>query len=100
MPFPNNTYSFNEATLKTVNEVGAIYGLFSPIINRPGYYTCLYVGQTYNLRTRLCEHLNNPPIAGATHFFAELNSNQLQRCLRERQLIAEFNPIGNKTRGG
>lgn len=44
MPFPNNTYSFNEATLKTVNEVGAIYGLFSPIINRPGYYTCLYVG--------------------------------------------------------
>ena len=52
MPFPNNTYSFNEATLKTVNEVGAIYGLFSPIINRPGYYTCLYVGQTNNLRTR------------------------------------------------
>ena len=37
---------------------------------------------------------------GATHFFGEAISTDLGRRARERQLIAEFNPIGNKTRGG
>ena len=100
MPFQSQTYSLDVPTLRTVNEVGAVYGLFKPTPFRPGFYTCLYVGQTNNLRTRLHEHYNNPPAVGATHFFAEAISAEQQRKLREIQLIAEFDPIGNKTRGG
>ena len=100
MPFNSSEYSFDLLTLATVNEVGAIYGLFRPTPQRPGFYTCLYVGQTNNLRTRMYEHYNNPPIAGVTHFFAEVITSEQQRKLREKQLIAEFNPPGNKTRGG
>jgi hypothetical protein len=100
MPFNSNVLTFDVFTLKTVNEVGAVYGLFYPTRNRPGFYTCLYVGQTCNLRERLWEHYNAPPIAGVTHFFAEITSNELQRKVREKQLITEFNPPGNKTRGG
>ena len=100
MPFQSQVYTFDVATLRTVNEVGAVYGLFRPTPFHPGFYTCLYVGQTNNSRTRLYEHYNNPPVVGATHFFAEVSSTEQQRKLREIQLIAEFNPIGNKTRGG
>lgn len=100
MPFGGPVYSFDYSTLKTINEVGAVYGLFEPTPFRPGFYTCLYVGQTNSLRTRLCEHFNNPPIAGVTHFFAEVVTNEQQRKLREKQLIAEFSPAGNRTRGG
>ena len=100
MPFKSKAYNFDEESLKSVYEIGATYGLFRPNLYRPGFFTCLYVGQTNNLRVRLCEHLNNPPVAGATHFFGEAISTDLGRRARERQLIAEFNPIGNKTRGG
>jgi hypothetical protein len=100
MSFSGTEHAFNLFVLGTVNEVGAVYGLFKPTPGRPGFYTCLYVGQTNNLRTRMYEHYNNPPIAGVTHFFAEVVSNEQQRKLREKQLIAEFNPPGNKTRGG
>jgi hypothetical protein len=100
MPFNSNANSFDFLTLGRVNEVGATYGLFTPNPNRPGFYICLYVGQTNNLRTRLYEHYDNPPIAGVTHFFAEVITTEQQRKVREKQLIAEFNPPGNKTRGG
>lgn len=100
MPFSGNVYAFNVLTLQAVNEVGAVYGLFMPTPGRPGFYTCLYVGQTGNLRERLYEHFHLPPIAGVTHFFAEVITTEQQRKLREKQLIAEFNPPGNKTRGG
>lgn len=100
MPFKSREYLFNRLTINQVSEVGAVYGLFQPTPFRPGFYTCLYVGQTNNLRARLCEHLNNPPIVGVTHFFAEGITTELQRKLREKQLIAEFSPRGNKTRGG
>jgi hypothetical protein len=100
MPFNGNRYSFDASTLRTVNQVGAVYGLFTPAILRPGYFTCLYVGQTNDLRARLYEHFNNPPIAGVTHFYAEVITTEQQRKLRERQLITEFAPRGNKTRGG
>ena len=100
MPFSGNVSTFDASTLRTVIEVGAVYGLFTPTPGRPGFYTCLYVGQTRNLRERLYEHFNLPPIAGVTHFFAEVTTTEQQRKLREKQLIAEFNPPGNKTRGG
>jgi len=100
MPFPAKEYPFQIPTLNTVNEIGAVYGLFRPDPNRPGFYLCLYVGETDNLRRRLLEHYNNPPIYGATHFFVEVVTTERQRKLREKVLIAEFNPPGNGTRGG
>lgn len=100
MPFPNQAYAFDYATLATVKEIGAVYGLFAPDRFRPGFYNCLYVGETDNLRRRLFEHFNDPPIAGITHFFVEINPTQRQRKIREIQLIAEFVPPGNRTRGG
>jgi hypothetical protein len=100
MPFSGSAFSFDIFTLRTVNEVGAVYGLFTPTPGRPNFFTCLYVGQTGNLRDRLYEHFNAPPISGVTHFFAEVVGTDQQRRLREKQLIAEFNPPGNRTRGG
>lgn len=100
MPLSGNRYSFNAATLRTINKVGAVYGLFAAAQDRPGVFYCLYVGQTNDLRERLCEHFSNPPIAGVTHFYAEPIAQEMQRRLREKQLIAEFSPPGNKTRGG
>jgi hypothetical protein len=100
MPFSGNAYNFDVSTLNTIYEVGAVYGLFAADHYRPGFYNCLYVGQTDNLRRRLAEHYNNPPIVGITHFFAEVISTQRQRTQREIELIAEFNPPGNSTSGG
>jgi hypothetical protein len=95
IPFNGNAYAFNNPTLDTVYEVGGVYGLFryNPFTF---IYECLYVGMTDNLRRRLAEHFNNPPIAGITHFFAEAWSTAKQRQQREAELIREFNPPGNK----
>jgi hypothetical protein len=92
MPFNSQAYSFDDAMLNTVNEVGAVYGLFQQVGNR---YIARYVGLSDNLRRRLREHYNNPPISGCTHFFAEVIPNALARMLREQELIKEFNPPGN-----
>lgn len=94
MPFQGQAYGFNRQTLATVNEVGAVYGLFQWDAARNSYVN-KYVGQTDNLRRRLGEHFNNPPIAGCTHFFAEVINTQLQRDIREQELITEFDPPGN-----
>jgi hypothetical protein len=100
MPFQGKVFTFDLFTLNTISEVGAVYGLFRPTQFRPSFYDCLYVGQTNNLRTRLAEHFRNPPIAGITHFFAEVVTSDLQRRMREVVLIAEFDPPGNRTLGG
>lgn len=92
MPFGGTANAFNWTTIEAVYEVGAVYGLFSW---RPGVYVCQYVGQTDNLRRRLAEHLNNPPVAGITHFFAEGYPSARDRTTREAALIAEFQPPGN-----
>ncbi len=94
MPFQSEAYPLNWAMMNSVNEVGAVYGLFQHSQQTFKYY-CLYVGKTDNLRRRLQEHLSNPPVAGLTHFFAEVYSTDEQRSKRERALIAEFQPIGN-----
>ena len=93
MPFSGSAYRFDNATLDTINEVGGVYGLFQQ--TAPNYFECLYVGLSDNLRRRLCEHHNNPPIQGCTHFFGEAIPGAFQRIVRERQLIQEFNPPGN-----
>jgi hypothetical protein len=100
MPFSGSCHSFDSSMLKALNSIGAVYGLFKTDLPfRPDHYTCLYVGQTNDLRTRMLEHYNNPPIIGVTHFFAEAIATEEQRIQREKELIAEFNPPGNKTRG-
>jgi hypothetical protein len=100
MPFSGNCHSFDSATLKALNDAGAVYGLFKvDLPYRPDHYTCLLVGQTNDLRMRLLESYNNPPIAGVTHFFAEASATEQQRIQREKELIAEFSPPGNKTNG-
>jgi hypothetical protein len=94
MPFNSKAYPFSWAMVKSVSEVGAVYGLFRYSAQTALYY-CLYVGRTDNLRRRLSEHLNNPPVAGSTHFFAETYASEAQRIERETALITEFQPTGN-----
>jgi hypothetical protein len=73
MPFENKIdYSFDLVTVNRVNEVGGVYGLARAQLFRPGWYSILYVGKTGNLRERLQYWLKNPPVAGITHFFAEV----------------------------
>ena len=96
MPFQNTTvYDFTQATINTVNEVGGIYGLAKRYLFAPNQFTILYVGKSGNLRERLQYWLNNPPVTGITHFFADRIDNEAARTLREQQLIAEFKPVGN-----
>jgi hypothetical protein len=97
MPFSGNSHSFDSSTLKTLNDSGSVYGLFKVDLPfRPDHYTCLFVGQTSDLKTRLLDQYNHPSIPGVTHFFAEDSATEQQRKLRENELIAEFNPPGNK----
>jgi hypothetical protein len=99
MPFSGDCHSFDSSTLKMLKDVGSVYGLFRVDLPfRPDHYTCLFVGQTDDLRARLLEHYSNPSIAGVTHFFAEASASEQERKLREKELIAEFNPSGNKMR--
>jgi hypothetical protein len=101
MPFSGDCHAFDSSTLKMLNDVGTVYGLFKADLPfRPDHYTCLFVGQTNDLRARLLEHYINPSITGVTHFFAEASATEQERKLREKELIAEFNPPGNKASGG
>ncbi len=45
MPFSSDAYPFDPQTIRTVNEVGAVYGLFRPSTARPGHFLPLYVGE-------------------------------------------------------
>ena len=86
MPFSGDCHSFDSSTLKVLNNIGAVYGLFKTDLPfRPDHYTCLYVGQTNDLRTRMLEHYKNPPIIGVTHFFAEAIATEEQRLQREKE---------------
>jgi excinuclease UvrABC nuclease subunit len=95
MPFSYGPYPFTTASIGTANEVGGVYGLATPSLVNQGRYTILYVGMTGNLRKRLQEHYNNPPVSGITHFFAEVHGTEAARTQREIALIQEFKPIGN-----
>jgi hypothetical protein len=98
MPFSGNCRSFDSSTLKLLTDAGAVYGLFKADLPfRPDHYTCLYVGQTNDVRTAMLKHYDNPPLIGVTHFFAELIATEEQRKRREEELIREFGPTGNKT---
>jgi len=101
MPFNGDCHPFDCLSLRALDDLGAVYGLFKTDLPfRPNHYTCLFVGQTNNLRARLLEHYTNPSIAGVTHFFAEAGASEPQRKLREMELISEFNPPGNSTSRG
>jgi excinuclease UvrABC nuclease subunit len=91
---PVTPYLFNDGTLNRVNAVGGLYVLMQETTTA-NYYEILYIGLSEDLRRRLCEHHNNPPIRGITHFHVEVIANAVQRSLRERLLISQFNPPGN-----
>ena len=96
MPFRDTTvYAFNQQTVDTLREVGGVYGLACPKFGLVNRYTILYVGKTGNFRERLQYWLNNPPVAGITHFFAEVITNAAERNTHEANLVAEFKPVGN-----
>jgi excinuclease UvrABC nuclease subunit len=95
MPLQTTFYNFNSPNVDLVYEVGGVYGLARPIFPGSNQYTILYVGTSGNLRERLQSHLNDPPTTGITHFFVERIDNLAARMMRERQLIAEFKPVGN-----
>jgi excinuclease UvrABC nuclease subunit len=95
MPFRNfEMFDFSGRIALTLNEVGAVYGL-ARAASQPGQSVILYVGKTGNLRERIQYWLNNPPVAGITHFFVEVIPNEGERLRREAELIAEFKPVGN-----
>lgn len=95
MPLTTTFYDFNAYGVVLVYEVGGVYGLSRQTFAGSSQFTILYVGQSGNLRERLQSHLNDPPTAGITHFFVERIDNLAARAMRERQLIAEFQPVGN-----
>jgi excinuclease UvrABC nuclease subunit len=95
MPFGYGPYEFSEAGIAGISAVGGAYGLAKQQLLNPGYYTILYVGKTNNLPDRLRAHLNSPPVAGITHFFAEAISTDAARTQREYALVQEFQPVGN-----
>lgn len=98
MPFTGDCHSFDPSTFAQLDDVGSVYGLFrSDLPFHPDHYTCLFVGETNQLRTRLLQDYSHPPIPGVTHFFAEATATGWQREVRAHELIAEFNPPGNKT---
>ena len=99
MPFSGDCHSFDSSTLKELNGEGAVYGLFETDLPfRPDHYTCLYVEQTGDLRTAMLEAYDNPPAIGVTHFFDEAIASEELGNQREKELICEFNPIGNRTK--
>jgi len=93
MTIPVTAHPFDNATLSRVSAIGGVYVLLRQTTLTD--FTILYVGLSEDLRRRLCEHLNNPPIRGITHFHVEPMANAVQRSLRERYLISVFNPPGN-----
>jgi len=93
MPFNYGPFPFTNAGINSIDEVGGVYGLAKAADLTS--FRILYVGKSGNLRTRLREHFNNPPVAGVTHFFAEALGTEAARTQREYALIQEFKPIGN-----
>ena len=95
MPFGYGPFKFNEAGIGSLVQSGGVYGLARPSAQVLGRYAILYVGKTGNLRERLRTHLNNPPVSGITHFFAEAIGGDAARTEREYALVQEFKPVGN-----
>lgn len=94
MPFAHGPYVFSDEGINGIKDVGGVYGLAQRQI-LTGNYVILYVGKSNSLPTRLRQHLNSPPVAGITHFFAEAYSTEAARTQREEALIKEFMPLAN-----
>ena len=96
MPFPHQgSRPFNRRGIEVVKRgQNGLYGIF----NATG---CIYVGRG-NIRAQLLAHLNgiggNPCILRnhPTHYVIEFATNGLAR---QRQLIAELDPVCNRTAG-
>jgi hypothetical protein len=94
MPFKStNTGPFTRTAIEALrpDQMG-VYGLFKSNL-------WVYIGSG-DIRARLLDHLNgdNACITGQspTHWIYEVTANYIQR---EKDLIAEFNPVCNKRVG-
>lgn len=97
MPFSGNCHLFDLAGSNALTNTGAVYGLIKTDLPfHPDHYTCLYVGQTDDMRAAMLEDYDNPPIIGVTHFLAETIETEEQRKQRGKELSCEFDPIGNR----
>lgn len=93
MPFQNSKlYRFDSSNLPAV---GGVYG----ILNKDR--TVIYVGRTDDLNRRIGEHRNDS--RHCMHRYAPVSivfepiTSEKERIIRERMLIAEYNPPCNKT---
>lgn len=82
-------YNFDVFGVAVVYEVGGVDGLARPAFPGSNQYTILYVGQSGNLRERLQSHLNDPPTAGITHFFAERIDNLIESSFSGKRLFRQ-----------
>jgi hypothetical protein len=89
-----NILDFDESIVNAV-EGGGVYGLATKRSPTHDEFVVLYVGMASNLKERLRHQLNNPPIAGISHFFFERIDNEAERVKRERKLLLELMPVGN-----
>ena len=73
MPFAGQPYPFDAANVSRIYEIGGVYGLFAwnPTVRK---YICLYVGQSDNIRRRILEHHNRPPVIGPPTFLRNLTA--------------------------
>lgn len=94
MPFPHQgSRPFNRRGIEAVKRgQDGLYGIFNSM-------ACIYVGRG-NIREQLLAHLNggggNPYILRnhPTHYLVEFTRDG---AARQRQLIAEFAPVCNRT---
>jgi len=97
MPFIQQTpREFNRYNIESLNQNQyGVYGLF-----KQGVW--VYIGKG-DIRQRLLDHLNgdNPCILRVqpTHWVDEVIHDETEVSIREKQLIAELNPVCNQKLG-
>lgn len=91
------TIAFNATSLLTVPSQSGVYA----ICNAQGGY--IYFGESNDLQRRLTEHLNDTTHAmhkhGAVSFAFDVVPGELQRVLRQNELILAHNPVCNQMLG-
>jgi hypothetical protein len=98
MPFvPNDFHAWNRQTI--INDTPAASGVYG--IFREGLW--IYVGESADMQSRLVQHLTGDDSADiraqAPIGFTFEQVAAAARMARQRQLIAELNPVCNRNRG-
>ncbi len=95
MPFENRHGNRSFTVISIGNNAPAASGVYG-LSNASQW---LYVGETYNIQAELLKHLQRPAPFLREHypsgFTYELSSAE-SRIERRKQLVSEFDPIGNR----